>query len=65
MNAREFVVLEREISMLEWLKERMEEELSIDHRDYLRGYATLRGAMKAWIEELEKTIDQLKSLLNE
>ena len=65
MNAREFVILERELSTLEWLRKRMREELSIDHKDYLRGYATLTGAMKVWIEELEKTIDQLKSLLNE
>jgi len=65
MNAREFVILERELSTLEWLRERMREELSVDHRDYLRGYATLQGAMRAWLRELEKTIDQLKSLLNE
>jgi len=25
----------------------------------------LQGAMRAWLRELEKTIDQLKSLLNE
>jgi len=64
MNAREFITLESELRRLEWLKERMEEELSVDHKDYLRGYAMLKGAMKVWLEELEKTIDQLKSLLN-
>jgi len=65
MNAKEFVTLESELRRLEWLNERMKEELNTDYGDSLRGYATLKGCMSVWVKELEKAIDQLKSLLNE